>query len=122
MKHPLSLINPFKQNAMNTIISPSTVYDITPEHVKKELLYQLKFPKDEVLKDNNLIINRLHSLQLATVLGNIDHQKISIVFQDNIGLKKVTTTIWSTCDTHIILKGGASIPINRIWSINVYHE
>lgn len=107
---------------MSTSINASFLHQTTPVVVQKEQITQFKFPNQEVLRDKHSILNRMRLLQLATTLGNIDHQKISIIFQDNEGLKMVTTTIWSTCDTHITLKGGSTIPINRIYSINFYNE
>lgn len=108
---------------MNAIISPTDMWHQThPVTVQKEQIPQFHFPNQEVLRDKPEIFDRLKSLQLATTLGNIDHQKISILFQDEAGFKMVSTTIWSTCDTHITLKGGAMIPINRIYGINFYDE
>lgn len=107
---------------MNTAINPAFLHQAAPVIVQKEQILQFHFPNQEVLRDTPAIFNRLKLLQLATTLGNIDHQKISILFQDEEALKMVSTTIWSTCDTHITLKGGAMIPINRIYSINFYNE
>ena len=107
---------------MSTVINSSFLHQTAPKVVQKEQINQFRFPEGEVLKDRNAIVNRFRLLQLATTLGNIDQQKISIIFQDNEALKMVTTTIWSTCDTHITLKGGTVIPINRIYNINFYNE
>lgn len=59
----------------------------------------------------------MRDLELATTLGNVDHGKITVVFEDDEGLKMVTTTIWATTDTRIILKGGVVIPIARIHEV-----
>ena len=107
---------------MSMLINTSFLHQITPVIVQKEEISQYSFPNKDVLKDNVDINKRFKLLQLATTLGNIDHQKISIVFQDEGGLKMVNTTIWSTCESHIVLKGGASMPINRIYSINFYNK
>ncbi len=107
---------------MSIVINSTFLHQAVPVMVQKEEIGQFSFPNQEVLRDKNAIVNRFKLLQLATTLGNIDQQKISIVFQDEWGLKMVTTTIWSTCDTHITLKGGTSLPINRIFSVNFYGE
>lgn len=53
------------------------------------------------------------------VLGNIHHQKIRIVFQDDEGVKEVRTTIWAADDRFIVLKKGVSIPVDRVIELNL---
>lgn len=50
-------------------------------------------------------------------IGNLEHDKVIILFQDIQGLKKVNTTIWGVTDKEIILKKGVIIPIHRIENI-----
>lgn len=106
---------------MSTVINSTFLHQTAPLLVQKEEIAQCSFPSQEVLRDKNAIANRFKLLQLATTLGNIDQQKISIVFQDDWGLKMVTTTIWSASETHIALKGGVAIPVNRIYSVSFYN-
>ncbi len=88
--------------------------------VEKEVIRSLHFPKDDVLfsKEDRLI--RDNDLKHAISLGNLEHQKVKILFQDIEGIKQVETTIWGVTDREIILKQGAIIPIARIVSINLY--
>jgi hypothetical protein len=58
-------------------------------------------------------------LERATALGNVEHNKIKITFEDSEGLKQVETTIWATTDKRIILKGGVVIPIIRIHEVKI---
>ena len=88
-----------------------------PRHVEKEHIASLRFPVVEVISDHSKQTKRMRDLELATTLGNVDHGKITIVFEDDEGLKMVTTTIWATTDTRIILKGGVVIPISRIHEV-----
>tara|TARA_X000000950_G_C13317954_1_gene419371 strand:- start:54 stop:347 length:294 start_codon:yes stop_codon:yes gene_type:complete len=94
-------------------------YPIVPK-VEKEVIKSLHFPKDDVLfsKEDRLI--RTHDLKSAISLGNLEHQKVKILFQDIEGLKQVETTIWGVTDREIILKQGSIIPIARIVKINLY--
>ena len=85
-----------------------------PLHVSKESIASLHFPSNEVLDSELAIKNRHKDLERATTLGNIEHSKIKIVFEDSEGLKQVETTIWATTDRFIVLKGGRYIPINSI--------
>lgn len=86
--------------------------------IKKEIVPQLIFPHDEVLINKEDLVNRNLLLKRASVLGNIDHTKMKIVFKDNEGIKKVHTTVWGVTDKYVILKGASLLPLHRI--IKVY--
>ncbi len=90
-----------------------------PMVVPKEDIPSFQFPRKEVLKDSTAIENRRRKLENATILGNIDHNKCKIIFEDDQGLKQVETTIWCTGETDISLKHGATIPICRIRDVKV---
>ena len=106
---------------------PSIVFDciqyrlqkIADEKIKKEDIGNLHFPKKEVLSSKDHKNRRSIKLQNATRLGNIEHYKVKIIFEDSQGLKMVHTTIWATTEKNISLKGGTTIPINRIREINI---
>lgn len=82
--------------------------------IDKEMVSGLKFPREEVLSSEKEVKERYAELERALTLGNLEHNKISLVFEDNEGLKQVNTTIWSLTDKLVILKKGMVIPINRI--------
>ena len=86
--------------------------------VKEEIKF-LHFPKEDVLfiSDDQKI--RMKSLNNAISLGNLDHQKVKIQFQDVEGEKQVETTIWGLTDKDVILKQGTTIPIHRIIKVNL---
>ncbi|WP_299109393.1 hypothetical protein [uncultured Tenacibaculum sp.] len=85
--------------------------------VAKEQIKFLKFPKEEVLKKKNAIVNRFLDLQRALSLGNLEREKVKIFFMDTDGLKKVETTVWGITDKSVILKQSTIIPLKRIVSI-----
>jgi len=87
--------------------------------VSKEIISNLTFPTTEVLKLKEAITSRMLDLERATALGNVEHNKIKITFEDSEGLKQVETTIWATTDKRIILKGGVVIPIIRIHEVKI---
>jgi hypothetical protein len=90
-----------------------------PIIVSKESISNLIFPNTEVLKLKEDITNRMLDLERATTLGNVEHNKIKVIFEDSEGLKQVETTIWATTDKRIILKGGVVIPIIRIHEVKI---
>ena len=90
-----------------------------PRKIEKEQVPLLKFPSEEVLKSSELIKQRQRDLQRAMTLGNLEHAKIKIVFEDAEGLKQVETTIWGVTDKRIILKQGVVIPIDRIHEVKI---
>ncbi|MFB0997851.1 MAG: hypothetical protein QMC28_04020 [Flavobacteriales bacterium] len=92
--------------------------NVVTKKIEKEEVENLRFP-------NKLIKVRTKEEQIALVLklkkaeqlGNLFHNKIEIIFQDEEGLKELNTTIWAVGEDHILLKKGVFIPVNRIVSI-----
>jgi hypothetical protein len=85
------------------------------ESIEKENIDSLSFPKLDVLNDEQEIRQRFSDLNRALSLGNLEHAKIKIYFEDNLSKKVVETTVWGVTDQRVILKQGSSIPINRIF-------
>ncbi len=90
-----------------------------PLCVDKENITGLKFPDSDVLKTKDEIKSRITNLERALKLGNLEHNKIKIVFEDNEGIKQVDTTVWGVTDKRVILKQGVVIPIHRIHEVKV---
>ncbi len=87
--------------------------------IEKELIQDLKFPNEEVLIDKHLIAERESELNRALTLGNLEHAKIKIYFEDDVSRKMVETTVWGVTDKRVILKQGTVIPINRVHKISL---
>ncbi len=88
-----------------------------PLSIEKESIRGLKFPENDVLSAKDDIKIRNSHLERALKLGNLEHNKIKIVFEDSEGLKQVETTVWGVTDKRVILKHGVLIPIHRIHEI-----
>lgn len=91
----------------------------TFETIEKENIETLKFPSEEVLSDEDLIKERNSELTRALSLGNLEHTKIKIYFEDDQSRKLVETTVWGVTDKRVILKQGVVIPINRVHKISL---
>lgn len=87
--------------------------------IPKEEVAGLRFPADDVIRDSSAWKDRAEKLHRATSLGNIEKHKVSILFEDDRGLKRVITTIWALTEKMILLKGGVGIPVNRIHAIDL---
>ena len=87
----------------------------TFETIEKENIHSLRFPTNEVLQDKDAIFQRNSDLNRAQSLGNLEHSKIKIFFEDNQSKKVVETTVWAVTDNQVVLKQGIGIPINRIF-------
>lgn len=85
------------------------------EIIEKEAITKLHFPEKDVLSDKEDIMKRDVELDRALTLGNLEHSKIKIFFEDDLSKKVVETTIWGVTDKRVILKQGIVIPINRIY-------
>jgi uncharacterized protein (UPF0248 family) len=88
------------------------------ETIEKEKVVDLRFPSNEVLMTNIEIKERQNNLQRALSLGNLEHSKIRIYFEDDTSTKMVETTVWGVTDKRVILKQGNVIPIHRIHAVN----
>ena len=87
--------------------------------IEKEQIENLKFPSTEVLSDPMKIKDRLAELDRALTLGNREHSKIKIYFEDDASCKVVETTVWGVTDKRVILKQGVVIPIHRVHSVKL---
>jgi len=85
------------------------------EAIDKEKIQLLSFPHSDVLQSREEMQQRYLDLNRALALGNLEHSKIRIYFEDNQSKKVVETTVWAVTDQRVILKQGHSIPINRIY-------
>ena len=85
--------------------------------IEKENIADLKFPHSEILNDDKAIDQRTTELKRALSLGNLEHSKIQIYFEDEISKNMVETTVWALTDESVVLKKGVGIPINRIVKI-----
>jgi len=85
-----------------------------PTLIEKELINSLSFKSREPVEQHPKLTEQISS---ATRLGNGYRGKVTIVFEDDEGLKRVDTTIWASGAKYICLKGGMWLPINRIVEI-----
>ena len=90
-----------------------------PELIEKEEVANLRFPAEEVLVSEEAIKARRIELDKALKLGNVEHGKIKVIFEDTEGMKQIETTIWGVTDKRIILKQGVVLPIHRIHEIKI---
>ena len=90
-----------------------------PTLIEKETIPSLSFPKEPIIrsKDERSLLRK--KISDSSVLGNIHHNKIKIVFEDSEGLKEVRTTIWAAGEDFIVLKKGVSIPVHRVVEITL---
>ncbi|NHM02552.1 hypothetical protein [Flavobacterium difficile] len=84
---------------------------------EKEDVVSLKFPNKEVMSDKEDILQRKSDLERALTLGNLEHLKIKIFYEDDSSKRVTETTVWGITADEVILKKGVVIPINRIHKI-----
>lgn len=85
--------------------------------IDKEAVTGLRFPDTDVLTDKEEIKQRAADLQRCLSLGNLEHSKIKIYFEDDTSPKVVDTTVWGLTDKRVILKQGIVIPIHRVTKV-----
>lgn len=89
------------------------------ELVEKEAVADFHFPHEEVLKREEDKKTLKSQLERANSLGNIEHHKVKIYFEDDQGKKVVNTTIWGITDSSILLKKNVILPIQRIVKLEI---
>jgi hypothetical protein len=87
--------------------------------IEKELIGELRFPAEDVLTEAERIRQRRADLERALALGNLEHSKIRIYFEDVDACHVVETTVWGVTDKRVILKQGVGIPISRIHTVKL---
>lgn len=87
--------------------------------VEKEDVANFQFPKEDVLigDDEKKILKS--QLERANTLGNVEHHKVKIYFEDSEGKKVVYTTIWGATEHYILLKKNVFMPIQRIVKLEI---
>ncbi|MEW6468873.1 MAG: hypothetical protein AB1458_08115 [Bacteroidota bacterium] len=87
---------------------------VIPQVINKEIIPGLRFPDEEVLGSAPAIARRKADLERALALGNLEHTKVTLIFEDAEAVRQVETTVWGLTDKRVILKQGALIPIHRV--------
>ncbi len=93
------------------------LYNTKSKLIDKTGIHHLKFAKEDVLKTEIDVSNRLEELSRAMKLGNSEKHKVKIFFKDRYSNKHVETTIWNLDPKHVTLKGGITIPVSSILKI-----
>ncbi|MBS1646356.1 MAG: hypothetical protein JST67_03325 [Bacteroidetes bacterium] len=91
--------------------------DVKYQPIEKEAIAGLHFPEADVLKEKEIIKQRTADLERCLSLGNLEHHKIKIYFEDDASSKVVDTTVWGLTDKRVILKQGITIPVHRVVKI-----
>jgi hypothetical protein len=87
--------------------------------IEKEEIARLKFPKSDVLRTEKDRKSLQDELDRAMALGNLEHQKVKIYFEDEKKKRIVHTTIWALTDKAIVLKQNITLPLNRIYKLEI---
>jgi hypothetical protein len=87
--------------------------------IPKERIPMLRFPRQAIALPDEQRRDLTAMLHQATRLGNGEHGKCRIVFEDDEGRKAVETTVWTFDQDNIVLKYGMSIPLGRVVSITI---
>ncbi len=82
--------------------------------IEKERVGDLIFPREHVILDDQAEQKLRSYLDKALLLGNVEHSKVKIYFEDAEGMKMVETTVWAVSEKNISLKKEVHIPIHRI--------
>lgn len=90
-----------------------------PETVTKEQIRELHCSHKDVLDLDKEKEARRDSIKKAANLARNFYLKARIVFETDEGTKEVRTTIWAATDNHIVMKGGATLPICCIKEVNL---
>ncbi|MEY2963936.1 MAG: hypothetical protein RL754_1197 [Bacteroidota bacterium] len=79
---------------------------------------ELIFPAGDVVASRTERQRRLKRIHKATLMGNLKHEKVHIVFATESNVFQVYTTIWLYYRGCIYLKGDVTIPVERVLDIH----
>lgn len=83
--------------------------------LQKEDLRGIRFSANEVISDEIAKKILMADLLRAQSLGNLEKNKVKIIFHlEDCTRGEVTTTVWGVGEHHLILKGGVHIPIRSV--------
>jgi len=102
-----------------SLLKPNAMLPTTAQIIPKEQISSLRFPRQPLMLSQSERTGILLNMEEATRLGNTEHGKCRIVFQDDEGLKAVETTIWTFDPENIVLKYGMTIPVARVVSVDI---
>jgi uncharacterized protein (UPF0248 family) len=92
---------------------------INPCIISKEHITELQFSNQDVLQFPDEIKERKTKAEVGLLLGNNYKCKVKIIFEDSESVRQVETTIWGLTDKHVVLKKGVTIPLHRIYKIDI---
>jgi hypothetical protein len=87
--------------------------------VQKEQISAFHFPQEGIVLSEQAKAEVKVGLARAIALGNLEHQKVRIYFEDDTAKKVVETTIWAVTEEAIVLKQNVVIPTNRIVKLEI---
>lgn len=87
--------------------------------VEKEEVAKLKFPSMDVLRSESDKKKLRDDLDKAISLGNLEHHKVKIYFEDDKKRRLVHTTVWALTDKAVVLKQNIIIPMRRIYKLEI---
>ena len=87
--------------------------------VQKEQISAFHFPQEGIVLSEQSKAEVKIGLARAIALGNLEHQKVRIYFEDDTAKKVVETTIWAVTEEAIVLKQNVVIPTNRIVKLEI---
>lgn len=88
-----------------------------PKEITRLETAQLKFAEGEVLPTYSSRETRAKAIHKATYFGNLNHTKVTIVFNAGESVYQVNTTIWLHYNGSIFLKDNVTLPVERVLEV-----
>lgn len=97
----------------------NNTHKLVSQQIDKQMVGELKFDTNDVLKSEEEKLKRQDSLSKAMLLGNAIKHKVKIYFKDKESNKHIETTVWHATQSHISLKGGVVLPVKSIYKVEI---
>ena len=82
--------------------------------IEDDQLLSLNFPQEDVIDSRKGRLNRMITLKRIQHLASLGMEKVTILFVDDKGIKKIESSIFKFTDHFIFLNECYTIPLNRI--------
>ena len=90
--------------------------------ISKEDIPSYEIIRGDALTNPVDIARRREDVERAMKLGNIDHQKVKIIFETTEGTMAVETTVWEVTQNYLILKSNMALPIRCVHRIDFFES
>ncbi|MFN8311016.1 MAG: hypothetical protein U0T73_13730 [Chitinophagales bacterium] len=91
----------------------------TWKRLKETELFRVNFKEEGKMHAQEQLKTRHQKLYMGMLFGNNFNRNVRILFNTEDGVREIFSRVWATTDRHVVLRGGAFLPISAIIDVIV---